>query len=155
MPTRRRAPKFRMLPPHLVLLLLLSVLVLWRLFPGPDTLSGAWRLLGLPIGLLGIVVNLGAWRQFRAARTNIKTFNAPGRLVTEGWFRRSRNPMYLGFTLLLVAAATVTGSAFAFVGPLLFVLVSQFVYIPFEEEAMSEAFGEAYAHYRQKVRRWL
>jgi protein-S-isoprenylcysteine O-methyltransferase Ste14 len=150
-----RMPRFRMLPPSLVLLLLLSILALGKFFPGPDLLTGPWRLLGVPIGLLGIVILMGASRQFHTVKTNIKTFDAPGSLVTSGWFRFSRNPMYLGFTLLLLGAATVTGGAFTFVPPLVFALISQWIYIPFEESAMSRAFGEEYACYRRGVRRWL
>lgn len=155
MRTHRRTPSFRMLPPRLVLLLLLSILGLWRFWPGPDLLTGPWRLLGVPIGLLGIVILLGAARQFHAVKTNIKTFDAPGILVTTGWFKLSRNPMYLGFTLLLLGAAAVTGGAFTFASPLVFALISRWIYIPFEESAMSHTFGEEYARYRRGVRRWL
>jgi len=155
MRTHRDTPSFRMLPPRLVLLLLLSILALWKFSPGPDLVTGPWRLLGVPIGLLGIVILLGASRQFKTMKTNIKTFDAPGILVTNGWFRHSRNPMYLGFTLLLLGAAVVTGGAFTFAPPLVFALISQWIYIPFEESAMSRAFGEEYACYRRGVRRWL
>ena len=150
-----RTPRFRMLPPRLVLLLLLSILALRKGLPEARLLPDPWRWLGVPIGVLGIVIAVGAARQFHALNTNIKTFDAPGRLVTNGWFRISRNPMYLGFALLLLGAATVTGSAVTFLSPLVFLLISEWIYIPFEERAMSRAFKEDYQTYRRRVRRWL
>jgi protein-S-isoprenylcysteine O-methyltransferase Ste14 len=155
MSTPKPRPRLRILPPRLVLLLLLTIAALWRFFPGPSLWTGPWRLLGAPLSVLGLAILLRASGQFRSMGTNIKTFDAPGRLVTTGWFRVSRNPMYLGFTLLLFGMATVTGGAFTFAPPLVFVLASQCVYIPFEESAMSRAFGEEYERYRRRVRRWL
>jgi len=155
MSTAMRPPRFRILPPSLVLLLLLSILAFRRWLPGPDLLPFPWRWLGVPIALFGIVILMGASREFHAAKTNIRTFDAPGTLVTTGWFRFSRNPMYVGFTLLLVGTATVAGCVFALVPPIVFVLISARIYIPFEEGEMSHAFGGAYETYRRRVRRWL
>ena len=155
MSTAMRPPRFRILPPSLVLLLLLSILALWGFLPGPELLPAPWRWLGVPVTLLSVVILMGASRQFHAAKTNIKTFDAPGTLVTTGWFRFSRNPMYVGFTLLLVGAAAVAGCAFALVPPIVFALISARIYVPFEESALSRAFGDAYETYRRRVRRWL
>ena len=185
MSTAMRPPRFRILPPSLVLLLLLSILALWGFLPGPELLPAPWRWLGVPVTLLSVVILMGASRQFHAAvvqdhiqccpqpplffyfensagsrtfdraGTNIKTFDAPGTLVTTGWFRFSRNPMYVGFTLLLVGAAAVAGCAFALASPIVFALISARIYIPFEESALSRAFGDAYETYRRRVRRWL
>jgi|WetSurMetagenome_2_1015567.scaffolds.fasta_scaffold157504_2 protein-S-isoprenylcysteine O-methyltransferase Ste14 len=155
MNTNARSPSFRLLPPKLVLLLLLGILVLHWLVPRPEMLSGVWRLLGVPVGLLGLALAIIASRQFKRAATNIKTFDDPDKLVTSGCFRISRNPMYLGFALLLLGAALTTGGALALAAPLLFVATSQWLYIPFEERAMSRVFGEDYQAYRRRVRRWL
>lgn len=87
--------------------------------------------------------------------TNIKTFDSPNTRVTNGWFRFSRNPMYLGFTLLLAGAAAVAGCAYAFAPPMVFVIVAARIYIPFEERAMVTTFGDAYGSYCRKVRRWI
>lgn len=74
--------------------------------------------------------------------------------LTRGGFRFSRNPMYLGFALLLCGAAGAAGGTTTWLCPLLFILIAQFVYIPFEERAMTRVFGAQYAAYRRQVRRW-
>jgi len=155
MNTNAHSPSLRLLPPKLVLLLLLAILVLHWLVPRPELLSGPWRLLGVPVGLLGLVLATVASRQFKRLATNIKTFDDPDKLVTSGFFRFSRNPMYLGFALLLLGAALTTGSACALAAPLVFIAISQGIYIPFEERAMARVFGDDYRSYRQRVRRWL
>lgn len=93
--------------------------------------------------------------QFQRMGTNVKTFNEPGKLITDGWFRFTRNPMYLGFLLILLGAWLLFGTATPVVGPLAFGIIANFWYVPFEERAMQAKFGAAYLAYQQRVRRWL
>ncbi len=76
-------------------------------------------------------------------------------LVTEGIYRRSRNPMYVALTALLLSLAFVLGQPWVFAGPALFALfIHAFQILP-EERAMIARFGPAYATYCLQVRRWL
>jgi protein-S-isoprenylcysteine O-methyltransferase Ste14 len=110
-------------------------------------------------GLLLIVAGLGLaqWhaRLFRRIGTNINTFADPDQLTTEGFFSRSRNPMYLGMVLCLTGVAMLLGSLSPWLGPLGFFALANFWYVPVEERAMGRRFGPAYAQYQQRVRRWL
>ena len=72
-----------------------------------------------------------------------------------GLFARSRNPMYLGFTLLLLAAALAANLWLALAAPLAFFLAAAFWYVPAEERAVRAAFGEAYEIYAERTRRWI
>ena len=83
------------------------------------------------------------------------TFDTPRNLVTTGLFAWSRNPMYLGFTLVLLAAALAVNMWLALLGPLAFFLAAQFWYVPFEERAARETFGVAYEIYAARTRRWV
>jgi len=143
-----------LLPPRLVVILLGAIAGLRALAPGPTFIpvQGAW--LSAALGCSGLLLTLRAARQFATERTNIVTFNDPNHLVTRGGFRFSRNPMYLGFALLLCGAAGAAGGTTTWLCPLLFILIAQFVYIPFEERAMTRVFGAQYAAYRRQVRRW-
>lgn len=94
-------------------------------------------------------------RKFNALATEIHTFKRPKKLVTEGLFRYSRNPIYLGFTLALLGAATVLGNGVAYTSAGLFFFTAHFWYIPFEEKNMAAEFGTAYLEYKKKVRRWV
>lgn len=144
----------RILPPILVLVLLAGMAVLRAFWPGP-LIPVPLRWLGLIPLLLGIGLLLAGSGRFRQVGTNIKTFDEPDVLVTDGPFRFSRNPMYLGFLLLLLGAAGLMGATSPFFGPLAFFLAAMLWYIPYEEEAMHAKFGQAYEAYVQKVRRWF
>ena len=76
-------------------------------------------------------------------------------LVTAGVFRVSRNPMYLGMTLLLIGLALWLGSASPWLIPPLFVIIITVAQIIPEEHALGQVFGEPYAAYRRRVRRWV
>lgn len=143
----------RILPPTLFLLLSGAMAGLGFGIPGPRTQPM------IPAGLLLLVGGLGlasmGSRLFARRKTNIMTFDDPDRLVDEGPFALSRNPMYLGLLLGLVGLALLLGSPWAAVGPVLFFLACERVYIPFEEARMAATFGPAYDRYRSRVRRWF
>jgi protein-S-isoprenylcysteine O-methyltransferase Ste14 len=143
------------LPPRLVAVLLVVTVVL-RLTLARSATVSPWRAaLGAALAIAGLSLTLSAARHFARKKTNIVTFAEPTRLVEDGWFRISRNPMYLGFALLLAGTALAIGGAWTFLPTALFLLAAERVYIPFEERAMAEAFGEDYRRYAGRVRRWL
>jgi protein-S-isoprenylcysteine O-methyltransferase Ste14 len=76
-------------------------------------------------------------------------------LVTSGVNGRTRNPMYLGLTGLLVAHAIRRGSVWGLVPVGAFIAVLDRVQIPMEEAALEEHFGAEYQAYRARVPRWL
>jgi protein-S-isoprenylcysteine O-methyltransferase Ste14 len=105
--------------------------------------------------VLGLVINISADRQFAQVGTNVKTFDDPDRLVTDGWFRYSRNPMYLGFVLILAGVWMLLGSASPLLGVLIFAVIADRWYIPYEEQKMAGKFGQAYEDYKRQVRQWI
>ncbi len=114
-------------------------------------------LISVAISIFGVfIIWLGGY-QFKKAST---TFNplAPEeatQLVTSGIYRYSRNPMYIGFLLLLLAWAIFLGSLFALLVLPVFVLLISIVQIRPEEKALEDKFGDAYRHYLSSVRRWI
>lgn len=76
-------------------------------------------------------------------------------LVVSGVYHISRNPMYVGFALLLAALVTYLRSPVLSVGVLFFVVYMNRFQIEPEERVMANIFGEAYVRYKAKVRRWL
>ncbi len=115
-----------------------------------DTVVGAIAMVGVGIAVVGVLA-------FRRARTTINPLKpeATSSLVTSGVYRFTRNPMYLGLSLVLFAWALFLSAALAFLGPVAFVLyISRFQIVP-EERVLSKLFGPVFADYQSKVRRWL
>lgn len=146
---------YRPLPPMLFLVCLAVALLLHWLAPGGRWIAQPWNWLGLvPLGL-GIGMTVAGSQRFARERTNIHTFRAPDVLVTDGLFRFSRNPMYLGFVAALVGLCVVLGSASPWAAPIAFFGIANGWYIPFEERACRARFGADYDAYSARTRRWL
>lgn len=145
----------QLIPPILVLILLVVMIALRVVAPGPVLVSYPYNLAGAVLATLGLLVTGSGARLFSRVGTNIRTFNEPGVLVTNGLFRWSRNPMYLGFVLLLAGTAILLGAATPFLAVVLFALIADRWYIAFEERALERKFGEDYAAYMRRTRRWI
>lgn len=112
-------------------------------------------IVGAVVMVVGFVFLIVARLQFAKAKTNIFTFDEPGQFVTTGVFRVSRNPMYLGFALLLLGVSLLLRSMPAMGVLTAFVVITDRWYIAFEERLMREKFGEVYEEYARRTRRWL
>lgn len=145
----------RLLPPYLVVICLGTMTFLHVVAPLASPLSGWLRLVGAVPLLAGAALAAAGSRQFERVGTNIKTFNLPDALVTDGLFRFTRNPMYVGFSLLLIGAAVLFGSLSALLIAVVFPVIADRWYIAFEERTMLETFGDDYAEYCQGTRRWV
>lgn len=146
------------IPPPLVALLIGGAM--WgtaRLGPLAE-LSPTVRLgLAAAVGLVGVAFNVAGMAAFRRARTTLNPMSPDqaSALVTTGVYGITRNPMYAGGAFLLVSWAVYLSSAWALLGPLLFVAYVTRLQIVPEERALSARFGGPYDSYRARVRRWL
>ncbi|MEQ8356562.1 MAG: isoprenylcysteine carboxylmethyltransferase family protein [Kiloniellaceae bacterium] len=145
-------------PPLIYLAGLAAGLGLDLLFdlPGLPERSGAGGLyLGLGLGGFGLFLILWSARRFAGAGTAIPPYRPSSALVTDGPYRRSRNPIYLGMALIYLGVLT----GFASLGALLLlpvvILVMEFGVIRREERYLQRKFGIAYKDYKAEVRRWL
>lgn len=105
----------------------------------------------------GIAMVLGAALQFRMLQTTLDPRN-PGkasRFVARGFYRISRNPMYLGMALVLIGCACWLANVLAYTLVFIFcVYLTEFQIKP-EERSLQEKFGEEYLSYKARVRRWI
>ncbi|MDH1265327.1 isoprenylcysteine carboxylmethyltransferase family protein [Pseudomonas sp. GD03944] len=144
-------------PPVLVVLLW-ALLMAFLAWPEGLATPPLWRLgiAGL-VALLGGALCLAGVLSFRRAQTTVNPL-APSNasaLVASGVYRYSRNPMYLGFAIMLLAWAIFLGVPQAVLGVVGFVIYMNRFQIAPEEQALQQRFGEAFSRYRQQVRRWL
>lgn len=105
----------------------------------------------------GVIVSVFGIAAFRRARTTVNPMkpDSASALVATGIYRVSRNPMYLGFLLILIAWAAFLGNALSFLFPAVFVLYMNRFQIEPEEKALAAAFGDRYVAYKAAVRRWI
>ena len=116
------------------------------------------REVAIGIAAAGLLVLIAGVVSFWRARTTVNPMqpHQASSLVMSGIYRRTRNPMYLGDALLLLAWGLYLGSpAAALIGLPAFVLYIDRFQIAAEERALAAAFGPHYSAYRSKVRRWL
>ena len=145
----------KILPPTWLLISLAGMLGIHFLLPSLSVIPLPWNLLGfLPLAS-GIFIALVAERAFLAARTTLNPDGKPSTLVTKGPFRISRNPMYLGFLLVLIGVAVLLGNALQFLVALAFLFWMERQFILKEERAMESEFGPTWMEYRARVRRWI
>ncbi len=112
--------------------------------------------LGAALAVAGFALALWGRLTFARAGAEIRPASPVNSiLVTDGPFRFTRNPMYLGLFLLMTGLSLLIGALSVFVADVVFLLWANFVSIPFEEEKMERQFGENYRAYKRRVRRWL
>lgn len=133
-----------------------AVLVAWRtpslLLPVPGA-----KALSITTAVTGLGVCLLAAGQFRGARTTVdpRVPQTSSTLVTSGLYRYSRNPMYLGFALCLLALGLWLSHALALaLVPAFVAYLGRFQVTP-EERLLSARFGTAFDEYCRRVRRWI
>ena len=145
----------RILPPTLVLILTVVAVSAGTWAPLSGRLPTSLRVLGIVGVAVGLTLTKKAHDLFLRRGATIGTFDKPVHLVASGPYRLTRHPMYLGFLIYLVGVAAVVGSLTALIGPVVFAVVADRFYIPFEERSMRATFGLEYDDYSQRVPRWL
>jgi protein-S-isoprenylcysteine O-methyltransferase Ste14 len=123
--------------------------------PLPVEGAWAWAHRGL-LAIALVVLFASQWAFFRGKTTvNPKNPAAARKLLTDGVFALSRNPVYLAMLLTLVALAWQQGQGSGLLGAVLFhAWVTRWQIVP-EERILAERFGDDYREYCARVRRWL
>jgi protein-S-isoprenylcysteine O-methyltransferase Ste14 len=146
------------IPPPLVAIVCVAILIgVDRIVKLPFDL-GWWRLplSGLLVVIGLIVLVLGVF-EFRRSRTTVNPMSPQlaSHLVTSGIYRWTRNSMYLGFYLWVLAVALYLQNGVAIATSFLFIIyINRFQILP-EERVLTQLFNDEYQFYQQCVRRWL
>ena len=94
-------------------------------------------------------------RIFNQRSTTIRPGDVSTQLVSDGPFRLSRNPIYLGMFLGLIGLAIASNTIWILVALVAFYLVIRYGVIAREEAYLTRKFGDLYRGYQAQVRRWL
>ncbi|RUO33157.1 methyltransferase family protein [Aliidiomarina soli] len=146
------------IPPLLVVVITAACMWLFTTYVPLVLVTFAGQLaIALVFAIVGFQIAVSGVRTCYAAQTTVNPLKPEdsNTLITEGVFKVSRNPMYLGFLLALTGFALWLGALTALLWLPLFVFYMNRFQIQPEERALSQQFGEAYLAYQQKVRRWI
>jgi len=91
---------------------------------------------------------------FRKHQTTL-AIESSSSIITEGLFSKTRNPMYVGMSILILDKRGVGVSSVSSTSSFLFLLLIRIIFIAKEERMMQDTFGDEYLEYKKKVRRWM
>jgi protein-S-isoprenylcysteine O-methyltransferase Ste14 len=127
--------------------------------PFSITTQGILRQALVPVGIALILISLGLIALARRELARFRQPTDPGhptsRLVTTGVFSISRNPLYLGGSILFFGIALTVNLLWALVALLLSIIICHYVLIVPEEKYLAAKFGDEYKEYSSTVRRWF
>lgn len=142
-------------PPIVALMFILIAYFLGRFAPLPSTAPPILQYLGLALTFVGFLLGVAAFMEFRRARTTLDPHGSTKQLVTSGIYRFTRNPIYLGFLLMVIGLPLNSGLYWGLVMALFYVLTMNRLIIQHEEAYLERKFGKTYTSYASHVRRWV
>jgi protein-S-isoprenylcysteine O-methyltransferase Ste14 len=144
-------------PPLLLLGVIAAAILLGYVSPlaWPGLNDAPAHAIGLGLGAAGIVLLVYAILTLRRHGTTVRPDQGASALVTDGPYRRFRNPIYLADCLILLGIAEVTQNVWFVVASLLFALLVTWLAILPEERHLERRFGDAYLAYKASSRRWI
>lgn len=152
------SPQVVMKPPYIFLIGIAAALLLDAGTPLPLMPTG-YDALALVSGAVLVVLGLGLmfWSvsEFRRAGTSPRVKEPSTAIVRTGPFRHTRNPMYVGMTLVAVGAALLFDTRWILLALIPVLLTIRYGVIEREESYLEAKFGQAYRDYKASVRRWL
>ena len=148
-------PQVTVAPPLLFLGILIAAIALNLLVPLPVPWHTAMRSAGMFLLIGGFLLAAWAFLRMVKAGTSPDPGHAATILLTQGPYRFTRNPMYLGFALVFLGFTLLAGTFWGLVlSPVLILVVTRLVIDP-EEKHLTARFEARYAQYSARVRRWL
>jgi protein-S-isoprenylcysteine O-methyltransferase Ste14 len=123
---------------------------------GPQTQTGIFSYLALPFWAVGIAILL--WSFWDFAQRGLGTpapIDPPKRLVMEGLYRYTRNPMYVGVLLVILGHFLWSGYWVLMAYGGLFFIATHLFIVLYEEPHLKKTFGADYDEYCRRVSRWI
>ena len=144
-------------PLALLAIFIVDMLILRWLFPWPEFSFSTQQSISIFLLSGGILFPLLGFMAFQQASTTVHPQRPDETkvLVRSGVYVYTRNPMYLGFLMILLALAIYLGNLWsACMVPVFVWYMNQFQIIP-EERILTEKFGDDFRNYLTQTRRWL
>jgi protein-S-isoprenylcysteine O-methyltransferase Ste14 len=146
-----------MAPPVIFGIILAAGLLLHKCFPltimssrGPLS-----KMLACILFVIAGLVMVTSTRLMLRKKTDPRPDRPTTRIVTEGFFRYSRNPLYISLMTVFCGIAVYANSLWLLLlFPVFFGALERAVVLR-EEKYLEDKFGDEYLRYKKKVRRWI
>ena len=142
-------------PPVVAMGFIIAGLLMGYLVPVLAGMPPIVKNIGLGLTFVGFLCGVGAFLEFRKARTTLDPHGAVKALVKTGIYRFTRNPIYLGFLLMVIGFPLAYGSLWGLVVSPIFMATLSRLVIEKEEAYLEKKFKGEYTDYSSKVRRWV
>lgn len=142
-------------PPVLTIIFIVIAYVAKWTIPIPFVVPNFLRNIGFILIVIGFLLGIAAFSEFRKARTTIDPHGSVSSIVTSGIYRFTRNPIYVGFLLMLIGIPLNSGTYWGIILVPVFIYFMNRLVIEREEAYLEKKFGEVYTSYKSRVRRWL
>ena len=142
-------------PPVLALMFIVIAYFLGRFLSVPFVVPMLLQNIGLAMTFVGFLLGVGALVEFRKALTTLDPHGSVNHLVASGIYRFTRNPIYLGFLLMVIGLPLNSGSYWGIVMAPFYMMAMTRLVIEHEEAYLEKKFKNQYTDYRSRVRRWL
>ena len=152
-------PDVIMFPPFIVLIALAAAVALeWVIglhFLPPMAWSGWQLFVGLVLVLAAVALAGWAVRTFSSVGTNVSPHEPALHLAISGPYRFTRNPMYVGFVLLMIGVSLIFSLEWGIILAPVLALILHYGVVLREERYLTEKFGQPYRDFLGRTRRWL
>jgi len=141
-------------PPIIALFWIIIAYLLGRYIPLTHT-SSIIQYLGLGLVIIALILGFSAFNEFRKLQTTLDPHGSVKALATNGIYKLSRNPIYLGFLLMVIGFPFYSGYYSGIIIAPLFLISMNRLVIEKEEAYLEKKFGDVYTGYKSNVRRWF
>jgi protein-S-isoprenylcysteine O-methyltransferase Ste14 len=142
-------------PPRIAMTLLMVAALAQYVVPIDSLRLPTFFVPGAVFTALGFGVMIRAWWLFKLHETAICPTAATTTFISGDIYRLTRNPMYLGMICMLLGIALLAGSWLFYIVTAIYALILNNVFCRYEENDLLSQYGEDYAEYVARVRRWF
>lgn len=151
----KKGPGVTFPPPLVYVLWMVFGGILQKFYPTGIGIPFDHQYWGLGMVILGVGFLIYVSSVFKKAETNIKPWEPTNNIITTGIYRKSRNPIYLGFNIFPIGLGIFFDNLWVFLSFLPSAFMLYHIAIKKEEAYLEEKFGDEYRAYTSKVRRWI
>lgn len=148
-------PKVLVPPPVIALVIILAGTVAGLIKSLRFINGNARYITGAALLAVSVAIGLTAFLKMKRVGTNVDVRKPATTVLTDGIYAYSRNPIYVGMTVFIIAVSVLLNNLWIMILIPVFILIMKRGVIEREERYLEQKFGAEYTDYKKRVRRWL